>query len=293
MLTQLVFSVLLFVPVHAAAVAAPECFSRSPQGYLKNVPCAGAFERQRPATPATPESPAVPARAGGGGSSPSAGSVSAPPPPKAEDVGFRAEFGELQDGSQCIRLVDFVGPGEATSPATRSAEQLFLGSLATMARCTNPDGTPAALPVLASTPGIEAARFWQTMPLPDPVPRIHPGRALVGWGTYLETGGQEVVEANGSTPFGPLAITATRTVTVDWDDGPGSVTGPHTGVGGPWPDGDITWVYGHSGLRDISVTQTWTADWSIGANTGTFTGRGTTATIDDFPVDQIQAVRTR
>ena len=78
-----------------------------------------------------------------------------------------------------------------------------------------------------------------------------------------------------------------------WDDGSGSTTGPHAGNGGPYPDGDIAWVYGRSGPRDVAVTQTWTATWAVGDASGTFTGRGTTATLFGFPVEEVQAVRNR
>lgn len=238
--------------------------------------------------------PPVPAPSAPGAAAP------APPPPPPEDVGFRTQLGQGAGGGQCVGLANVVGPGEASSLQTSQAEATFLRLIATMPQCTNPDGTAAvaaapgaATVIIVTTPAIEAARFWQAMPLPDLAPRIGPGTALVGWGTFLETGGEPVASAGGPTPFGPLAITATRTVTVDWDDGAGSVTGPHEGIGGPWPDGDITWAYQVSGPRNITVTQTWTATWSIGAASGTFEGRGTTATIADFPVDQVQAVRTR
>jgi hypothetical protein len=131
------------------------------------------------------------------------------------------------------------------------------------------------------------------MDLPELAPRIAPGRALVGLPAFLEAGGAATVTSGGPTPFGPLTITAERVLTVDWADGPGSVTGPHLGSGGPHPDGDITWVYGRSGARDVAVTQTWTARWSIGGAGGTFSGRGTTSTLFGFPVEQIQAVRDR
>ena len=211
------------------------------------------------------------------------------PPPPAEDVGIRAEFGFTPTGDRCIRLVDFVGPNEANSSLTAQAEQLYLRSLANTMACPGPDGLPA----IASTPTIEAARFWQQMDLPALVPRIEPGKALVGLRAYLETGGQPSATDGGDTPFGPLTIKATRTVTVDWDDGPGSTTGPHAGSGGPHPDGDITWLYGRSGPRDIAVTQTWTATWSIGGVGDTFSGRGTTSTLFGFPVEEVQAVRDR
>ena len=209
--------------------------------------------------------------------------------PLAQDVGIRVEYGRTPEGEQCIRLVDLIGPDEANSGQTAQAELLYLRALATTTACPGPEGLPA----IASTPTIEAARFWRQMDLPTLAPRIAPGVAIVGLRAYLETGGAETVADGGATPFGPLTITAARSITVAWDDGPGSTTGPHRGSGGPHPDGDITWTYGRSGPRDVAVTQTWTATWSIGGASGTFTGRGTTATLFGFPVEEVQAVRNR
>ncbi|MDQ3385463.1 MAG: hypothetical protein M3503_05540 [Actinomycetota bacterium] len=204
-------------------------------------------------------------------------------------MGIRVQYGRTPEGEQCIRLVDFIGPDEANSAQTAQAELLYLQALATTVACPGPTGLPA----VASTPTVAAARFWQQMDLPALAPRIAPGTAIVGLRAFLETGGAETVTDGGDTPFGPLTITATRSISVDWDDGPGATTGPHLGSGDPYPEGDITWIYGRSGPRDVAVTQTWTATWSIGAASGTFTGRGTTATLFGFPVEEVQAVRNR
>jgi len=206
-----------------------------------------------------------------------------------QDIGIRTTFGRNPDGAQCVSLADFIGPNEANSAASLQAEQRFLALGGQIPQCTGPTGLPA----IASTPTIEAARFWQQMDLPSLTPRIEPGKAIVGLRAYLETGGAPSVTDGGGTPFGPLTITATRSITVDWADGPGSTTGPYLGSGGSHPDGDIAWVYGRSGPRDVAVTQTWTATWSIGGATGTFTGRGTTSTLFGFPVEEVQAVRNR
>lgn len=245
-------------------------------GRLNGTICEASSDSERP-----PQAAPIPAR-------PILSGPAAPPPPP-QDVGLRAQYGRTPEGEQCISLVDFVGPDEANSGLTAQAEQLYLRALATTPPCPG----PAGLPVIASTPVIEAARFWQQMDLPTLAPRINPGKAIVGLRAYLETGGAPSVTDGGATPFGPLTIAATRSVTVDWADGPGSTTGPHAGSGGPHPDGDITWVYGRSGPRDVAVTQTWTATWSIGGATGTFTGRGTTSTLFGFPVEEVQAVRNR
>lgn len=263
-----------------SGAAAVGCSREDAFGRVVGVECGGDEQSARPAS----KSPARPVvRIATGIDEP------APPPPAPQDVGIRASFGRTPDGQQCIQLTDFVGPDEANSALTAQAEQLYLRSLATTPACPG----PAGLPVIASSPVIEAARFWQDMDLPALTPRIEPGRAVVGLPAYLETGGRPSVTDGGATPFGALTITATRAVDVDWDDGVGSTTGPHAGIGGPHPDGDITWVYARSGARDVSVTQTWTATWSIGGSGGTFSGRGTTSTLFGFPVEEIQAVRNR
>jgi len=91
-----------------------------------------------------------------------------------------------------------------------------------------------------------------------------------------------------STIFGLLEISATGTYTVDWGDG--TSTGPHNFEGKPWPDGRITHDYLNVGSYDIVVTERWTANWRIGGNSGVLRALQTTGRIDDFPVQQIQAV---
>ena len=260
----------------SASAAAPDCPpQRDAIGRLVGVGCGGSTERSSPGRSTAQQVARV--------------DEEASPPPPPEDVGYRVRYGRTPEGEQCVELVDLVGPNEANSAATAQAEARYLRALATTPQCR--DAPPAA--AVATTPAIEAARFWQQMDLPPLAPHIAPGRAIVGLPAFLETGGAPSVTDGGDTPFGPLTITATRSVEVAWDDGPGSTTGPHDGAGGPYPDGDITWVYGRSGPRDVAVTQTWTAAWAIGEATGTFSGRGTTSTLFGFPVDEVQAVRNR
>ena len=81
---------------------------------------------------------------------------------------------------------------------------------------------------------------------------------------------------------------ATGRYYVDWGDG--TNTGPHSAEGGPWPDGDIKHEYIHIGAYDVVVTERWTATWSFGAQSGVLDELRTVGRIDDFPVQQIQAV---
>ncbi len=146
--------------------------------------------------------------------------------------------------------------------------------------------------ILVETPHRVAIRFWQDIPLPKPEPQIQPGRAITGKFAYLETRGTTShTFTQSDTPFGPLRIVATGRYYVNWGDG--TTTGPHPDEGAPWPDGRITHEYLRVGKYDVVVTERWTATWHFGAESGTLNELRTTGRIDDFPVEQIQAVRYR
>jgi hypothetical protein len=151
---------------------------------------------------------------------------------------------------------------------------------------------PAGEPTAPETSRTYAIRYWQDIPLPVPQPYIAPGRAITGLLAYLETRGTTThIFTEPNTPFGPLTIVATGRYYVDWGDG--THTGPHSGEGGPWPDGDITHLYIHIGAYDVVVTERWTATWSFGSESGTLDEVRTVGRIEDFPVQQIQAVVIR
>ena len=137
-----------------------------------------------------------------------------------------------------------------------------------------------------------ARRYWVETAPPPPEPYIAPGRAITGMFAYLETRGNTTytfTEAN--TPFGPLTIVATGKYYVDWGDG--TKTGPHSAEGEPWPDGKIKHEYIHIGNYDVVVTERWAATWSFGDQSGTLDELRTVGRIEDFPVQQIQAVVLR
>lgn len=133
-----------------------------------------------------------------------------------------------------------------------------------------------------------AARYWERVPLPKPAPVIAPGRAITGKLAYLETRGEVTRTYTNDTTFGPLEIVAKGSYMVDWGDG--ETTGPYAVEGKPWPDGQITHDYLKVGSYDIVVTERWTATWRLGGERGTLRALQTTGRIDDFPVEQIQAV---
>lgn len=127
---------------------------------------------------------------------------------------------------------------------------------------------------------MEAVSFYESVELPVPKPYVEPGRLPVGFEAFLETGAPTTQTFNTDTPFGPLTLTATAQIFVDWDDPHDDVDGwqgPFTDPG-PYPDGGITHVYQYDGLYEIAVRYEWTAAWSIGPITGTIDGVQTSGT---------------
>lgn len=146
-------------------------------------------------------------------------------------------------------------------------------------------------PAPVETRAMVAARYWERVPLPKPQPAIAPGRAITGKLAYLETRGEITRTYTNDTVFGPLEIVARGSYNVDWGDG--ETSGPHAFEGRPWPDGAITHDYLRIGSYDVVVTEKWTANWRLGGESGVLRTLQTTGRIDDFPVEQIQAVIRR
>lgn len=151
-----------------------------------------------------------------------------------------------------------------------------------------PRPTTPGQPAQLETPSMVARRAWELVPLPDPRPTIRPGRGITGKLAYLETNGSVTHSYSTNTVFGALVISATGSYSVDWGDGEKS--GPYAFEGRAWPDGQITHDYLNVGMYDIVVTERWTATWSLGGQRGVLRTLQTTGRIDDFPVQQIQAV---
>jgi hypothetical protein len=144
-------------------------------------------------------------------------------------------------------------------------------------------------PAPVETRAMVAARQWeQRTTLPRPTPYVAPGRAITGKTAYLETRGDLVRNYRTESSFGPLVIVAHGTYFVDWGDG--ETSGPHTLEGGPWPNGHITHDYVKVGSYNIVVTEKWTATWSLDGESGILRTLQTTGRIDNFPVEQLQAV---
>lgn len=152
----------------------------------------------------------------------------------------------------------------------------------------------AARKVPAVDPVTLAVRYWTTIPLPTPKPSVPPGYAVTGKPSYLVTDGTlhpaPYIEA---TPLGLLTVKASGTYMVDWGDGTEPTwSGPYQQEGRPWPSGVITHTYDVAGSVQVTVTEDWTATWSLAGVTGTLGGLHTEAAIEGFRVEQLQAVIT-
>jgi hypothetical protein len=187
----------------------------------------------------------------------------------------------LPDGSPCWgteyrpRPVDSVPDPWATSIMASGSGEVY------------PLCPPAAATARQSATAV-AMRAWEEVPLPAPKPHIAPGRAITGKLAYIETRGQTEFTFTKETGVGTLQIRAKGRYTVDWGDG--ETSGPHSAEGKPWPDGEITHGYISVGSYDVVVTERWTATWHIGQWSGQLSELRTVGRIDDFPVQQIQAV---
>jgi hypothetical protein len=191
---------------------------------------------------------------------------------------------DLADGTVCSRMeyrpvpADSPEPEFPWDPSTVTVSHAGVPAYPCPAAPRSPQDTAIAV----------AMRAWEEVPLPVPKPQIAPGRAITGKWAYLETRGQTRFEFQKVTEVGTLHIRAMGAYSVDWGDGEKS--GPHTVEGKPWPEGEIRHDYLWVGSYDVVVTERWTATWQLGPWSGTLRSLQTAGRIDDFPVQQIQAV---
>lgn len=181
------------------------------------------------------------------------------------------------------RLLVDPNPRETNIPITGND----FGILANYPPCPSRPSAPGQ-PAPIETRSMTAARIWERMPLPKPQPSIPPGRAITGKLAYLETKGETTHTYFTDTIFGPLQIIAIGTYTVSWGDG--ATTGPYPHEGTAWPSGHITHEYVDVGAYDVIVSERWTATWSLDGESGVLRTLQTNGRIDDFTVQQIQAV---
>ncbi|MBI2708841.1 MAG: hypothetical protein HYX34_04010 [Actinobacteria bacterium] len=149
---------------------------------------------------------------------------------------------------------------------------------------------PGAPPV--PTPEAVAVSYFDRSTLPRPrVSTQPPGRGLVAIPVLVQANTPMTwAKTIADTPFGPLTLAATSTITVDWGDGTTADNGPYARPGTTYGQpGTIGHRYADQGRYDITVTQTWTVTWSFGPTRGTIGDLAVTDTIDAFPILQAQA----
>lgn len=197
------------------------------------------------------------------------------------------------DGQPCVTTgyyAEGTSPNDAaiTDPVTQNVQDIHNLPALEYPPCPVQAGSPReSAPV--ETPSMIAMRYWEQVRLPKPDPYVAPGRAITGKIAYLETRGVVTrTYTNPTTVYGQLVIVASGSYEVDWGDG--TTTGPHSYEGGAWPEGRITHVYRDVGSYNIVVREKWTATWSLGGERGLLRTLGTAGNINDFPVEQIQAV---
>jgi hypothetical protein len=188
-----------------------------------------------------------------------------------------------------------VGVNMASPPpwAATNAAGMTAALVSSYGWCPQAAGTSgaAAHAAPAVSPTVVATRFWKTIPLPSPHPVIPPGYAITGKPSYLVTAGTLAPAAfSQATAVGSLVVVAHGSYEVDWGDG--TLTGPFTAEGAPYPDGNIAHTYDNVGSYTVTVTENWTATWHLGAAQGALGGLRTQAAIPAFAVRQVQAVIT-
>jgi hypothetical protein len=182
---------------------------------------------------------------------------------------------------------------------SRSAEAEFLDAFARLPELEghDPNRECAVDPAEDIPPAMLRDAITRTIrdDMPRPTVEVPPGYALTGMEAYLVT--------NHQLDYGPVThtvdlgiavldviVTATGVTEVDWGDG--TVATYHT-PGTPWPDGNVTHTYRDTGIVTISVTDIWQVTYRVPALgiEDTVTAPLPTRTLDDFEVQQVQAVR--
>lgn len=262
----------------AAGVVVAATSLAAPVGADTIVGDGGAIEGTgtRPGTPPPPP--------GGGGATPRRPE---PEPPRTFIVVPEVRV-DPTTGQSCLHLGQ--EPGDPGSAEALANEIRAVQLAASYPPCPG----SAAAPAVPSAAAVAAELWRDRMQLPAPQPRIQPGWAMAGRTAYLEVGGSSSITRTFDAFGYSIVITATAASNdVRWDDG-AVTTGDGTG-GGPWPHGTLTHVWQSGGTYDVEVTRRWTGRWALvgGAARAVPGTLWTTATIDDFTVRGVQAVRNR
>jgi hypothetical protein len=182
---------------------------------------------------------------------------------------------------------------------SRNAEAEFLDAFARLPELEghDPNRECAVDPAEDIPPAMLRDAITRTIrdDMPRPTVEVPPGYALTGMEAYLVTNHQlEYGPVTHAVDLGiavlDVIVTATGVTEVDWGDG--TVATYHT-PGTPWPDGNVTHTYRDTGIVTISVTDIWQVTYRVPALgiEDTVTAPLPSRTLDDFEVQQVQAVR--
>jgi hypothetical protein len=182
---------------------------------------------------------------------------------------------------------------------SRNAEAEFLDAFARLPELEghDPNRECAVDPAEDIPPAMLRDAITRTIrdDMPRPTVEVPPGYALTGMEAYLVTNHQlEYGPVTHTVDLGiavlDVIVTATGVTEVDWGDG--TVATYHT-PGTPWPDGNVTHTYRDTGIVTISVTDIWQVTYRVPALgiEDTVTAPLPSRTLDDFEVQQVQAVR--
>jgi hypothetical protein len=188
---------------------------------------------------------------------------------------------------------------EERESVSRSAEAEFLDAFARLPELEghDPNRECTVDPAEDIPPAMLRDAIVRTIrdDMPRPTVEVPPGYALTGMEAYLVT--------NHHLEYGPVThtvdlgiaeldvtVTATGVTEVDWGDG---TVATYHAPGTPWPDGSVTHTYRDSGVVTISVTDIWQVTYRVPALgiEDTIAAPLPTRTLDDFEVQQVQAVR--
>lgn len=140
------------------------------------------------------------------------------------------------------------------------------------------------------TPNQVVTAFWNSTVRNElPVPRLSvpPGFALTGLEAYLTSPSCATSKTfTDSTPLGTAAIHANGEIWVRWNTGQ-DWSGPYRSCGLSWPSGTITHVYEQEGYATLSEKETWTANWTLGGESGTLQGLQTSPPPLNLPIRSV------
>ena len=245
----------------------------------------------------------------GSGTSPSDGgadSSSADRP--AVFWGTRLVIGPVRGGPDGLTCFETVPVGFPTA-SERDAHQAQVTALIaaveansqTYLRCNaRPEGDDDA--ALLPAPEQLAEAFIHAVAFEPPDPRIRPGYAITGLPAFLEPGGTDAIApiTRPDSPYGTFHAEAEPTLRVHWGDGAVHAVTDERGwieygsrSGGPWPHGDITFVYRDPGTVTVSVVREWAFHWSFSAGPSGVLVFPLAGQAGPLPIDEVQAVRVR